>query len=91
MTFGCVLWTTVLLAAMWMRLSWARYALIALICVAILGFGGLMLFLKSESIVPLPSATRAVAVGLMLYAVALVPLGASHALRHFLGPRMGGG
>jgi len=89
MTFGCTLWTTVLLGAIWLRYAWARYVLAALICVAIIGYGTIILILRSESVAPLPTATRAVVSGMFLYALALVPLGASHALRHFLGPRMG--
>jgi hypothetical protein len=87
MTFGVALWSTVLLGAMWMRYGWARYALGALICVSIVGFAGLILMLRSESIAPMPTATRAAVGGILFYMAALVPLGASHTLRDFLGPR----
>jgi len=89
MTFGCTLWTTVLLGAMWMRYGWARYVLVTLICLAIIGFGAIILVMRSESVAPLTTATRAVVIGMFFYAMALIPLGASHALRHFLGPRTG--
>jgi len=76
---------------MWMRNDWARYVLIVLTCLAIVGFGGVMLMLKKDSIIELPTATRAVVSGLLLYTLALVPLGASHSLRNYLGPRTAGG
>ena len=91
MTFGSALWTAVLVGAMWMRNDWARYVLIVLTCLAIVGFGGVMLMLKKDSIIELPTATRAVVSGLLLYTLALVPLGASHSLRNYLGPRTAGG
>jgi hypothetical protein len=89
LTFGCALWSIVLLAAMWLRHAWARYVLGALICAAIIGFGALILLLRSESVAPMPAATRDAVGGILLYMAALVPLGASHALRDFLSPRSG--
>ena len=89
MTFGVALWSTVLLGAMWMRLGWARYVLGALICVAIVAFTWLILRLRSESVTPVSAATGSAAAGILLYIATLVPLGASHALRDFLGPRTG--
>jgi hypothetical protein len=43
--------------------------------------------LKSDSIVPLPTAMHAVLGGMLLYTAALVPLGATQTLRDYLGPR----
>jgi hypothetical protein len=91
MTFGCALWSTVLLGAMWLRYGWARYFLIVLLCLAIIGFGAVALLLKSEMLSPIPGPTRSVIFGLLLYTLALVPLGASHDLRNYLGPRTAGG
>jgi hypothetical protein len=87
MTFGCALWSTVLLGAMWMRLGWARYVLGALICVSIFAFMVLMLMLWSDSVAPIQTAIRAAVGGILLYIATLVPLGTSHALRDFLSPR----
>jgi hypothetical protein len=89
-TIGSALWATVLLGAMWFRNGWARYVLGTLVCLAILWYSGVILVLRGETVVPMPNATRAVVEGLLCYAVALIPLGASHALRDFLGPRSGG-
>ncbi|HEY3901583.1 MAG TPA: hypothetical protein VGM54_23430 [Chthoniobacter sp.] len=89
MTFGCALWSTVLLVAMWMRLGWARYVLGALICVSIFGFGALVLVLRSESIASMPTAMWTAAAGILFYIAALVPLGTAHTLRDFLSPRTG--
>ena len=90
LTFGCVLWTTVIWGAMWLRHTWARYVMIALLCLGILGFSSIALLLRGESINPLPELTRVVIYGLMLYTVALVPLSASRALRSYLAPRTAG-
>ena len=38
LTFGCVLWTTVIWGAMWLRHAWARYVMIALICLGIIAY-----------------------------------------------------
>ncbi len=89
MTFGCTLWSVVLLGAMWLRYGWARYALIVLLCLAIVGFGAVALLLKSEMLSPIPGTLRLAIFGLLLYALALVPLGASADLRNYLGPRTG--
>lgn len=90
LTIGLVLWTTALMVAMSMRLGWARYVLIALLTSAIVGFGLGAIMLSTESTSGLPDAVHAAVVGLGLYAVALFPLGASHALRRFLAPRHAG-
>jgi len=89
-TFGCVLWTTVVWGAMWLRYNWARYLMVALLCLAIISFSWIALLIRGESMNPLPELTRLVVYGLMLYAVALIPLGASHALRSYLAPRTAG-
>ena len=90
LTFSCVLWTTVVLGAMWLRHGWARYLLIALICLGIVSFSWIMLLLRGESLNPLPELTRVVVYGLLLYTAALVPLGASRALRAYVAPRTAG-
>jgi hypothetical protein len=90
LSFGCVLWTTVLLGAMWLRYAWARYVMITMICLAIIGFGLVAMLVRGESVNPLPELMRPVIYGLLLYAVALIPLGASSSLRHYLGPRTAG-
>jgi hypothetical protein len=91
MTFGLALWTAALMVAMCMRLGWARYVLIALLTSAIVVFGLAVLMMTSESVNALPEPIHAAAGGLGFYAVALFPLGASRALRRFLGPRQAGG
>ena len=91
MTFGCALWTVVLVGAMWMRYGWARYILGALSCLAIVGFVAVALMLKSDLLIPMPSAMRAVTIGVAFYVVGLIPLGASQDLRNYLGPRTAGG
>jgi len=90
LTFGCVLWTTVIWGAMWLRYPWARYVMIALLCLGIISFSWIALLLRSESINSLPELTRLVVYGLMLYTVALIPLGASRALRSYSAPRTAG-
>jgi hypothetical protein len=87
-TFGCVLWSTVLVVAIWLRRGWARYLLVALICAAIGGFGVTMLLTGKEVIEP--ASMRMVASGLALYAIALMPLWMSRALTYYLGPRTAG-
>jgi hypothetical protein len=89
-TFGCVLWSTVLLAAMWLRHAWARYLLIALICLAISGFGLTALVLGKTVLEPASFAMRMVVGGTVFYAVALVVLWASRSLIRYLGPRTAG-
>jgi hypothetical protein len=90
LTFGFVLWTTVVLGATWLRHGWARYLLIALLCLGIVSYSAIALLLQSESIDALPEMKRQVIYGLLLYTAALVPLGASHALRAYLAPRTAG-
>jgi len=90
MTFGCVLWTTVLLGAMFLRYAWARYVLISLLCLAILSFGLIALILTHQSVDPLPGPVREVVCGLGLYVLALIPLGASRSVRYLLAPRTAG-
>ena len=90
LTFGCVLWTTVLFVAMWLRYGWSRYVMITMICFGIGGFSLLAMLVRSESVDPLPRLTKLVVCGAALYALALIPLSASSALRHFLGPKTAG-
>lgn len=90
LTFGCVLWTTVLFGAMWLRYGWSRYVMITMISVSMTGFSLLAMMVRSESVDPLPQLMRLVVYGVGLYAVALVPLSASSSLRHFLGPKTAG-
>jgi ABC-type nitrate/sulfonate/bicarbonate transport system permease component len=90
MTFGLTLWTTALMAAMCMRLGWARYVLIALLVAAIIAIGLTVLMMTSQSANALPEPVHEALGGLGLYAVALIPLGASHSLRRFLAPRQAG-
>jgi hypothetical protein len=90
LTFGCVLWTTVIWGAMWLRNGWARYVMIALICLGIFSYGWIAMVVREESIDPLPELTRMVVYGLMLYTAALVPLSASRTLRAYLAPRTAG-
>jgi len=89
-TFGCVLWTTVVWGAMWLRYNWARYLMVAVVTLAIISYSWIALLVRGESMNPLPELTRLVVYGLMLYAVALIPLGASRALRSYLAPRTAG-
>jgi hypothetical protein len=90
LAFGCVLWTTVLLGAMWLRQAWARYAMIVMICLALAGFSLAGLLIRAQSVNPLPELMRLLVIGMVLYAVALIPLGASRALRQYLAPRTAG-
>jgi hypothetical protein len=90
LTFACVLWTSVLLLAVWRRHSWARYFLIVFLCLAILTFGLTALVLVKDTIEPLSAAVRMVVGGLALYALALVPLGISRSLARYVGPRTAG-
>ncbi|MDR3406000.1 MAG: hypothetical protein P4L99_26175 [Chthoniobacter sp.] len=90
LTAGSVIWTTVLFGAMWLRYSWSRYVMITTICFAMFGFGAVALMVRSESVNALPQLMRLVAGGLVLYALALIPLSVSSSLRHYLGPRTAG-
>jgi hypothetical protein len=90
LTFGCVLWTTVLFGAMWLRYTWSRYVMVTMICFGMIGFSVLAMMVRSESVDPLPQLMKMVVYGVGLYAVALVPLSASSSLRHFLGPKTAG-
>ena len=90
LTFGCTLWTTVFLVAVWLRRGWARYILITLICGTIGGFAFCAMLLASQSVDPLPLQMRRVVAGLVLYSLALVPLGGSRSLRRYLEPRTAG-
>jgi len=87
-TFGCVLWSNVLLVAIWLRHGWARYLLIVLICMAIGGFGVTMLLIGRDFMEP--ASIRMVISGLAFYAVALVSLWISRSLSHYLAPRTAG-
>ena len=89
--FGSALWSAVLLIAMWLQMGWARYVLATWLVIAILVQGYYVLRMNSQSVRPLPEPTRIAFLGLGLYALALVPLGASRSLRGFLGPRTAGG
>jgi hypothetical protein len=91
LTFGLVLWTSALLLAMWLRLGWARYVIIALLAAGIAGYGLSVLMMTSQSVDPLPEPVHAALEGMLLYALALVPLGISPSLRYFLAPRTAGG
>jgi len=90
LTAGCVIWTTVLLGGMWMRYSWARYALITIICLTIIGFGILAMIDASATPGPLPHHVRIGVEGLLVYAFALFPLSKSEALHLLLSPRTAG-
>ncbi|MEI9895662.1 MAG: hypothetical protein WDN28_17685 [Chthoniobacter sp.] len=90
LTAGCVLWTSALLVAMWLRYAWSRYVMIVMICGALAGFSVIALMVRSESVNALPQLMQRVAGGLVLYALALIPLSASRALRNYLGPRTAG-
>ena len=90
LTFGCVLWTTVIWGAMWLRHTWARYVMVTLICLGIVAYSWIALLVRGESMNSLPELTRLVVYGLMLYTTTLVPLGASRALRSYLAPRTAG-
>jgi hypothetical protein len=90
LTFGCVLWTTVLFGAMWLRYTWSRYVMITMICFGMIGFGVLAMLVRNDSVNPLPELMKLAVYGIGLYAIALVPLSASSTLRHFLGPKTAG-
>jgi hypothetical protein len=90
LTFGLILWTAALTLAMWLRLGWARYVTAALLVSGILAYGLTVLMMRSQSLEPLPEATHAALGGLVLYAVALIPLGKSRSLRRFLAPKTAG-
>lgn len=89
--FASRLWSTALLIAMVLRHAWARYVLIAWLVVAIAGFSMATLFMNSRSAKPVPGPTQTAVAGLVLYALALIPLGAARPLRRFLAPRTAGG
>lgn len=89
--FGSSLWSAALLIAMWLRMGWARYVLVTWLSLAIVLQGLFVLRMNSQSVKPLPEPTRIALIGLGLYALALIPLGASTSLRAFLGPKTAGG
>jgi hypothetical protein len=91
LTFGLTLWTTALLLAMWLRRSWARYVIIALLVISILVYGLTALMMTSQSVDSLSEPVHAALGGILLYMIALIPLGISRSLRHFLAPRTAGG
>lgn len=91
LAFGTTLWSTVLLIAMMMHRGWARYVLATGLVLAILAFGMAILVMNSRSIVPLPGPTKMAVLGLVCYALALVPLGVSTSIRRYLAPRTAGG
>ena len=90
LTFGLVLWTTVLTVAMWLRHGWARYVAGTLMVIAIFGFGFTLLALDRQSVHRIPDAMQEVIGGLVLYTIALIPLVGSSSLRLFLAPRSAG-
>jgi hypothetical protein len=91
LTFACVLWTTFLLGGMLFRQSWTRYVLVTMMCLALIFYCWAALYMASQSINPLPDhLTKSVIIGLALYMVALIPLGASRSLRGYLAPRTAG-
>jgi len=91
LVFASILWCSVLLVSMLLRLGWARYVMATWVVIAMIGFIMAMLMMNSQSVDPLPEPTHAVLKGLFFYALALVPLGISNALRRFLAPRTAGG
>jgi hypothetical protein len=91
LAFASTLWSTALLVAMALRYGWARYVLIAWLAVAMAGFAMAVLMMNSRSVKPLPEPTNMVIAGLILYALALIPLGVARSLRRFLAPRTAGG
>ncbi len=90
LTVACIIWTTVLLGAMWMRYSWARYTLITIICLTIIVFGILAMIEASNTPGPMPRHVRIDLLGLLIYGVALFPLSKSDALHLLLSPRTAG-
>jgi hypothetical protein len=91
LTFGLVVWTAVLLVAMWLRHGWARYVASSVMVLAIFGFGFAVMMLNRQSANPIPDATQEVLGGLVLYVIALVPMAGSQSLRLFLAPRTASG
>ncbi len=91
LTFASTLWSSVLLLAMVLHYAWARYVLIAWLVLVMFGFGMATLMMNSQSVATLPEPTKAALLGLLLYAVALTPLGFSRSLRRYLAPRTAGG
>ena len=89
-TCACLIWTTVLWVAMWLRYTWARYLMITVMCLAIGGFALLAIMVRSASIDPLPHLMKQVLFGIILYVVALIPLTISAMLRQYLGPKTAG-
>jgi hypothetical protein len=89
--FGSSLWSLALIIAMWLRMGWARYVLATWLVLAIVLQGLFILRMNSQSVKPLPEPTKIALIGLGLYALALIPLGASRSLRGFLGPKTAGG
>src|SRR5947209_4332869 len=83
-TAGCIIWTSVLWVAMWLRHIWARYLMITVICLAAAGFSLIAMMLRGDSIDPLSHLMKLAAFGILLYLVALVPLTASALLRQYL-------
>jgi hypothetical protein len=75
---------------MWLRYGWSRYVMITMICFAMVGFSGIALLVRGESIDPLASLMKLVVLGVFFYAVALIPLSVSSSLRVYLGPRTAG-
>ena len=82
LTFCCIIWTTVLLIAMWLRHAWSRYVMITMICFGIIGFSILALMVRSESVNPLPHLMKLAVFGIALYIAALVPLSVSTSWRY---------
>jgi hypothetical protein len=90
LTFGCLLWTSVLWGAMWLRYGWARYLMITMICLAIAGFSLLAMLVRGDSVDPLQHLMKLAIFGILFYIAALVPLNTSSFLRHYMGPKTAG-
>lgn len=85
------LWCGVLMSAMLLHRAWARYILITWLVFSMVAFGAGLLMMNSQSIAKLPQPTKAAVIGLMMYAIALIPLGMSRSLQRYLAPRSAGG
>jgi hypothetical protein len=75
---------------MWLRHMWARYMMIAVLCIAIASFCLLAMLVREDSIDPLSHQMKLVAIGVLFYAAALIPLTWASMLRQYLGPRTAG-
>ena len=91
LTLGLLLWTTVLMVAMWVRRAWSRYAMIAFLVLGMAAYGLIYLKVRGESPEPLPGLLRLAVGGMVLYGLALVPLGFVRSIHRYLMPRTAGG